>query len=331
MKTISVLLFVLSLAVPCGAAEVVPQVHTVTRVDDTTLTWYLHTPAGPRYPLVLILQGSQCENVYHHFDRAIERLTAGGVGVVCIEKRGMGPTTSGPTDEFLRRNTVYDRVLDILTVVAVLRRTQKAWDGRLVVVGGSEGGLVAEMAAPLVPETVAVVAIASGEGMPMRELLPLQMAAEMRQAGASPAAVDSHLAEVRKQMDAFRQNPTPWKQWGSDGKVAVNTWRWWDAILDVRALNALEQVDVPILIVQGADDVQCPPESARLIEERFAHLHKQNLTLRRYPGVKHDMTTPAGARAIDETLQWILQRLSSQPLLPGVISGFLHRLMQPLV
>lgn len=281
------------------------------RVDDTTLTWYLYAPARPRYPLVLILQGSQCENVYHHFDRIVDLLVSHGVGVVCIEKRGMGPSVSGPTDEFLRRNTVYDRVLDILTVVAVLRRTEKGWDRRLVVVGGSEGGLVAEMAAPLVGETSAVVAIASGEGMPMRELLPIQMAAEMRQSGASSSAVDAHLADVRKQMDEFRQNPTPWKQWGSDGKVAVNTWRWWDSILDVRALNALEQVDAPILIVQGADDVQCPLESARIIEERFAALKKHNLTLRRYPGVKHDMTTPAGARAIDETLQWILQRLEA--------------------
>jgi dipeptidyl aminopeptidase/acylaminoacyl peptidase len=114
---------------------------TLERPDGTRITWYLDVPAHGRYPLVVILQGSECLRVSDKYGPWIRQLVEAGLGVLRVEKPGLGPDTpiGKCPDEYLRLNTVDRRVLDLLAVVAALRG-RPGWDGRLCVLGGSEGG-----------------------------------------------------------------------------------------------------------------------------------------------------------------------------------------------
>ena len=91
-------------------------------------------------------------------------------------------------------------MLDALGVVAALRR-QSWWNRALVLFGGSEGGAVAAMGAPLIPETRAVIIWSSGIGLPVGQMIR----------SALPPAVQT---EADRVFAEARANPAADRQWG---------------------------------------------------------------------------------------------------------------------
>ncbi len=122
--------FLILLAARAGAAPAPP---TVERPDGTRVTFYVDAPARAAYPIAAILQGSECLRVSDKYAPMIERLTRAGVGVLRVEKPGLGPDVpiGACPPEYLRLNTVDRRVLDLLAVVGHLRRQPAGWNGRL--------------------------------------------------------------------------------------------------------------------------------------------------------------------------------------------------------
>lgn len=267
---------------------------TVERPDGTLIHYYLDRPAADRYPIVVILQGSECLRVADKYGPFVQRLNAEGVAVLRVEKPGLTARTAPgecPT-EYLELNTLDRRVLDLLEVASELRRDPH-WDGRLGLAGGSEGGVVAAMAAPLIPETRAVVLLASAGGLTFgEELLHLVPA--------------SQHAEMRTMYERVRQEPLPSREWLSDGKLARNTWLWWSKALPVAAVRSLLRTGAPILMVHGTADGATPLESAERLEAEFARAGKTNLEFRRYPG---GHSPPP--EVVEEALLWMLRTMPS--------------------
>ncbi len=58
---------------------------------------------------------------------------------------------SGCPEAYLQNKTISQRVLDVLQVTALLQRSAAWWNGKTVLWGGSEGGMVASYAALLSP------------------------------------------------------------------------------------------------------------------------------------------------------------------------------------
>lgn len=276
------------LAVPAAA-------DTVERPDGTTIHYYLDRPRAERYPIVVILQGSECLRVADKYGPFIQRLNEAGAAVLRVEKPGLTAETpiGECPPEYLELNTIDRRVLDLLEVTAELRRDER-WDGRLAISGGSEGGVVAAMAAPLIPETSAVVLLASAGGMTFGEelfhLIP-----------------PSEHAAMREMYEKVRQEPLPSREWMSDGKLARNTWLWWSRALPVAAVRSLVRVDAPILMVHGTADGATPMASAERLAAEFAARGKTNLEFRRYDG---GHSPPPDV--IEEALLWMI-RASSGP------------------
>lgn len=270
------------------------------RPDGSELHYRLDRPNARPYPLVLLLQGSECASVQRPpYDDYARSLTGQGIAVLRIEKRGLTPSVTVCPEEYLRENTVPNRVLDCLQVLAHLRRSEPDWDRRLAVVGGSEGGLVAALVAPLAEETRAVVLIASGGAWPFeRELL-----AELEKQGAP-------LDQVRTELEAMKQNPTWQLEWGSDGQLARNTYRWWASALPLSPGPSLISLnpDIPVLLVQGEDDPQCSPASVAELRAAMG----PNLQVRRIAGLGHDFRNPLGRQALEETFGWIAERLKPE-------------------
>ncbi|MBM3463240.1 MAG: hypothetical protein FJX76_14145 [Armatimonadetes bacterium] len=280
----------------------------LTRADGTGIVYYLDRPARANYPLAMILQGSECLRVADKYASMIAQLNAAGIGVLRIEKPGLSADTpiGECPEEYLRTNTLERRVLDVMAVVATLRRAPDGWNGVLGIAGGSEGGLVAAAAAPLIPETGAVLLISSAGGMTFGEELLLLVEAEMRAAGAPAEAIRKRLDEMRAQYIVMRDNPVPDKEWMSDGKLARNTYLWWADALPVAAVRPLLETSAPILVLHGEADRQTPVDSAQCMLDAFQARGKKNLELRRYPGMGHSPTP----RAISEGMSWLIERLT---------------------
>ena len=260
--------------------------HVVERPDGSRVDYYLERrSARGRQPLLLMLQGSGCDSVAAN---PRIRWMAPQIGprfaVLTIEKYGVADGSDGDdcTPEYWRGNTLNQRVLDALQVIARLRG-EGWWNRELVVFGGSEGGAVAAMLAPLVPETKAVVIWSSGIGLPVGELV--------RQ--AIPEAIRT---EATNAFAAARTNPSPDLRWGGA------SYRWWADAIDLVAARSLVQTPSPVLIVHGTRDASAPVSSARAARDLIVAAGKRNFTYREYEGFDHFMFDAAGRDRRTEVL-----------------------------
>lgn len=199
---------------------------TLPRSDGSQITYHLDRPHGGRRGAVLMLQGSGCESVAERdWLKSEPPVIAPKHAVLAIEKYGVVPgrpktdAVEGCSPDYWQRNTLQQRVLDAAQVVARLR-AEPWWNRELVIYGGSEGGAVAAMLAPLVPETKAVIIVSSGIGVQVAELI--------RAAVPPPVAtqISAMLAEVKA-------NPTGDKRFGGA------SYRWWADAADITPAKAL--------------------------------------------------------------------------------------------
>ena len=269
-------------AAPAGA-----ETFAIERADGSAIVYHVDAPRGGRRPLLLLLQGSGCEPARGDAGLAATApLLAPGHAVLTIEKYGVG--TEGPgvdrcPDAYWNGNTLTQRVLDAVQVIARLRR-ERWWNRELVIFGGSEGGAVAAMTAPLVPETRALVIRSSGIGVPVGELI--------RAAVPPPVA-----AELPSMLAAARANPTGAVRWGGA------SYRWWADAADMVPARMLLQTEVPVLLIHGTRDQFAPVATARATRDLFAAAGARNLTYREYAGYDHFMTDPAGVSHREQVLR----------------------------
>jgi dienelactone hydrolase len=283
------------------------------RADGSSMQVYLETPATPSFPIVVLLSGSVCVSSYQMFSQTAPALLQYGFGVIAIEKYGLDEKTTDCPQSYLENNTIQSRILDHLQMMAYVRQNIQGWNKRVAWAGGSEGGQIASLVAPLVPETAALIMLASGGGMTMAEELPLVLPSSMKKKGASQADIQAALDDMGKRFVDIKANPTSSLEWLSDGQEARNTYKYWNSILWIKALPLLETLNVPIYMAHGTADTSCPFESSKMIADRFTSLGKTNLTFKIYPGLEHNWTdsngTPHGQQVMGEVFQWLKANL----------------------
>lgn len=277
---------------------------------DGVPLYYYYDPPPQKGPVVVILQGSECLRVGDKYGPLIQQLHKLNLGVLRVEKPGLSPST--PIGEcpqaYLRKNTLERRVWDLLSVLGELRK-RPDWDGRLALVGGSEGGMLAALCAPLIPETRAVALISSGGGLTFGQEIELTIASQMRSSGAPPQRITQEVEHLREVFEQARREPSTVQEWGSDGKLARNTHLWVSQAADMAVYRALLRVEVPILVVHGSADRSTPVQSAQVLEESFGRAGKSNLQLRVIEGAGHDQAL----ETIQFTLGWVAQQLGATP------------------
>lgn len=289
----SVLWLVLSIAAPLPALAEAPAASFVERPDGSRISYYVERRSmAQREPVLLMFQGSGCDSVTQN-DRI--RWTAPQLApdhaLVTIDKYGVAAGSNGENCSvaFWGGNTLERRVLDALQVVARLRR-EGWWNGQLIIFGGSEGGAVAAMLAPFVPETKAAIVWSSGIGLPIGEMIKQALPPPMR-------------AEAGKVFPEAKINPTGDRQWGGA------SYRWWADSIDLVPARSLLQTPAPVLLIHGTRDESAPVASARAARDLVVAGGKGNFVYREYEGYDHFMVDAAGvdhrAEVLAETAEWL--------------------------
>ncbi|MGE0494068.1 MAG: alpha/beta hydrolase family protein [Vulcanimicrobiota bacterium] len=277
--------------------------ESLPRPDGTPIYYDLTRPPEAGFPILIVLQGSEYRPAADRFGPVREHLLKRGVAVLTVEKPGIGPGLS--VQDYLGQNSIERRLLDYLEVIAHLRHSESGWDGRLLLVGGSEGGLVAGILATLVPETRAAVLISSVTVKPMAEWLPEQVLEKMRAGGAPEAARQAWLAEFEAMRSACHTTPDS-REWASDQALARNSYRFWNSILEVKTTDALEKARVPTLVLLGTEDESLPSGSLAEVE-RFLGARRLPVTLwTRAMG----HVPPDGV--VQECVDWALAKISER-------------------
>ncbi|MDP6988756.1 MAG: alpha/beta fold hydrolase [Planctomycetota bacterium] len=267
--------------------------------------------AGP-FPAALLISGSGAqdrdETIFQHrpFWVIADHLSRRGIAVLRVDDRGVGGSTAGDDPGSA---TTEDFVGDALSAVAFLASREEVAGDSIGLVGHSEGGVVAPLAA-VRTEQVAFIVLLAGPGLRGDELLLLQAEALGRAEGLEGDELERTVDTQRRLFElvgdedltepervaALRSvlEASPHLAEGEQGEGEVEAalaqlaspWVRW--FLRHDPAPVLERVRCPVLAVNGTLDLQVPcTENLTAVEgalERGAH---PDHDVRAFEGLNH--------------------------------------------
>lgn len=291
------------------AVEEVSLGHAGVRLS-CTLT--VPSSQGP-HPAAVLLTGSgpqdRDETLVGHkpFRVLADHLARSGVAALRCDDRGVGRSTG----EY-RSATLEDFAGDASAAVDLLRARRDIAPEQIGLVGHSEGGIVAALAANSRPD-VAFVVLMAGPGVPIHELL-LTQGEEVARAEGVPDAVIAEQRPLRRAiLEAMRTAadqgaaraaveallvslgvPPGAARAQAAREVRPDLLR----ILNVDPGPALARLQAPVLALLGSMDTQVSP-AQNLPALRQALSQHRDATIRELPGLNHLLQT-AGTGAMGE-------------------------------
>ncbi|WP_158854840.1 S9 family peptidase [Halorhabdus sp. CUG00001] len=214
-------------------------------------------------------------------------LASRGIAVLRYEKR----TYACPLVVDATELTIDDEVTDdALAAVDRLRNHDRVAAGDVVVAGHSLGGMLAPRIARRDPSLAGIAMLAP----PARSLATL-IASQRRYAFQRDGPLSDSERERLERIESIADRARA-------GDVGENETVWGGGRPYWRSLAAYDQVatarklDVPMLIQQGSNDVQVPPDT-ELSRWRDALGDRSSVTIQTYEGVNHLLTTGPGPLA----------------------------------
>jgi pimeloyl-ACP methyl ester carboxylesterase len=262
--------------------------------------------AGP-FTAILLVTGSgpqdRDETVFDQkpFLVISDYLTRAGYAVLRLDDRG----TAKSTGDF-HASGLAEFTGDALAAVAWLKARSDVNPKRIGMLGHSEGGMVAPLAA-VRSDDVGFVIMLAGPAEPFDELLAEQSAAFMRGQGAPDAVVEASLEMDRQSYAILRQEPDPAKarerllqlsaEWKPrqpelaaqfEGGIRQLLTPEFRTLLAYPAAQTLAKLRCPVLALFGGKDLQVPADSnLRAAAAAFSAGHVPAFTLVKLPGLNH--------------------------------------------
>ena len=295
--------------------------------------------SGGPFPAVILISGSgpqdRDEALLGHrpFLVLSDHLTRRGIAVLRFDDRGVGESTGD-----FAAATSRDFASDVLAGVTYLQTRDDVDPGAIGLAGHSEGGLIAPLVA-VESDDVAYIVLMAGTGVSGERILYEQAALIARANGATERAIDQNRELQRAIFDVLKAEPDVERagemltdlvrtalqdaseevraQAGItddaalDGAVAaqvqsVNT-PWFRYFLTYDPAGTIERVTVPVLAINGENDLQVPyEENLREIEAALRRGGNMQYEIHALPGLNHlfqhsDTGSPAEYQAIEET------------------------------
>lgn len=275
---------------PAGAPFTAEEVSVEAKGFKLAGTLLLPKAGKRPFPAVVLSTGSgqqeRDSNIpglpgYRPFRQVAEYLAARGIAVLRADDRGVGDSGGLGT---LNDATTFDFADDVRAQVAYLRSRPDIDPSRIVVIGHSEGGLIAPLVAASDSRLAGIVLMA-GTAKPGEEVLRFQLnySAERNQ-NLSEEEKAKRRAETEGFIRAIKENgdvskyPAPLRPLNSP---------WGRAFLTYDPLTTIRKVRQPILILHGALDQQVTAEQARMLEEAARKAGNKDLTVRVFPQLNH--------------------------------------------
>jgi len=284
-------------AAPASAGEALPYVNDEVMVQSgvITLAGTLSLPRGPSpFPAVILVSGSgpqdRDEEVFGFkiFRTLADHLARNGFAVLRTDDRGVGKSTGN-----LRDSTSADFAGDALAELAYLRSRPEIDPARIGILGHSEGGIVAPIAAARSTD-VAFIILMAGPAVTGERILLAQNDLVARAEGLSEADARAN-GDLQRMMFAAVRSDQGWEEvdagirrlvlarvaklpagqqkaipdlnayaaQAAAAQIAAARSPWFKFFLDYDPAPALARVACPMLALFGEKDVQVPPELNR--------------------------------------------------------------------
>ena len=243
-----------------------------------------------------------------------EALAAAGIASLRFDKRGVGTS-----DLDWRTVGLEDNADDVAAAVRTLQERPEVRDDAVLVIGHSEGAVLAAMvAARGLP--VAGAGLLSGSARTGRELLRWQTTAILP---TLPRPVRGLLrllrvdlaAKVSKNHDKIERTTTDVARVGG---AKLNA-KWFREFLAHDSAADLARLRVPVLAVTGAKDLQTPPEDVHRVREIVGDLAEVHVL----PDVTHALRRQEGAPSLKKYKQEVRRPVDPEVL--DLVVGWARR------
>ena len=250
--------------------------------------------SATKLPAVVFLSGSGPQ------DRDEDTVGPGGVKLsifkamaIALAQRGVASLrcddrgTARSTGSF-ELATLTTFVRDAGEMVKALRARGDVDPARIGLVGHSEGGVVAPLVVQGDPKLKALVLMAA-PGRQIPEIALLQQERMLAQAGVPKEQVDKQVEAQRAVFDAIRTGQPLPKDVPESERAHVDSQRaWLKSHIDNDVQKTLHDLRaLPILVTQGAKDLQIPPEDADLVRRGLASGKNAKARVILYPSLNH--------------------------------------------
>lgn len=204
-----------------------------------------------------------------------EVLAARGVALLRYDKRGVGGSSpgQGSTSEALAD--------DVRAILRFLRARSDIAGDRVILIGHSEGAIIAPMLAASDSEDILAVVLLAAPAWPGREVLLSQARAQV--------AVNPALSDAQRDSSA--------RQRIARVDAAAPAGSWMRFYLDYDPLPVARRVRAPVLILQGETDQQVIPAQAELLAGAMRQAGNARVTVHMLPNVNHMMLDDPDGRS----------------------------------
>ncbi|MFQ2778239.1 alpha/beta hydrolase family protein [Aeromonas caviae] len=282
--------------------------RTASRDDGSFISYYLVQHAHDTDTLLLILQGSDCNSVlnidsilteYKNIWPEADELLIEKYGINRKLKYSTDPARKDCPAQYLEKDNPAQRVSDIKAVLDIVRK-----DGqykKLILLGGSEGAVIANLVSADIDSIDATVAFNGGGRWFIDDV------------SHSIAVKHNNPEEARKEIDGFKGfaqhvlNSKPFEL-----EVSGHGYHWWQQMLSIDQLDILKKVKSPLLIIQGGMDTSVSPQKTDELVQRLKELEKNNIEYRRYEALDHGFKDSDGQSQRKEVIGDINMLLRSK-------------------
>jgi fermentation-respiration switch protein FrsA (DUF1100 family) len=271
--------------------------------------------SGGPFPAVILITGSGAQDRnetlfgHHPFLVLADHLTRKGIAVLRADDRGVGGSTGNTLDA-----TSEDFAQDVLAGVRFLRDRKEIRPGQIGLIGHSEGGIIAPIAAAQSSD-IAFIVLMAGTGLTGEEILHLQSDLVLKAAGASDETIALQHASLRQIVEVLKSqkdrsvaeretrrimtdifgklSPKEKEAMGTSEttveiqlKMIQSEWFRFFVTYDPKA--ALMKVKCPVLAINGQLDLQVPPrENLAAIEQALKAGGNTRFMIRELPQHNH--------------------------------------------
>ncbi|MEV2242200.1 alpha/beta fold hydrolase [Micromonospora sp. NPDC049891] len=270
---------------------------------------------GP-YPAVVFVEGSGPGG--RDLGEWPTRLAAAGFASLAYDKPGSGASTGDWT-----RQRLTDRAEETLAAVRALRQHPDVRADAVALIGHSQGGWVAPLAASR-SDTVAAVVCVSGPGVGVLAQEEYRLRHQLPAEGFTEADVEQALTLLHEQIRRVRSGDDPVRVHAAQAPWHTAPWyttlagttppsiAFLAGIADHDPTTALRSLTCPLLAIYGAEDLLVPVrESARVVATILREAGHDDHEIVVFPGADHNLRVgTARAPGFDElVVTWLHRRL----------------------
>ncbi len=300
-----------------------------------------------KVPVVVLLSGSgqqgrdQDIGGHKHFWVVADYLSENGIAVLRMDDRGFG----GSTGDF-KTSTTGDFAKDALAAVDYLKNRKEIDVNQIGLIGHSEGGAVAVIAASQSNDVKFIISL-SGGIVNFGDIHIYQISDRLRSQSVPEENIELEM-EWRRKLNELVREPTDSavaaeKMWSAykllpEEDIKTMNWPegrmnhmvsqllspWWRYSISLDVISLYMDLDCPALLLFGEKDVQAiANDNMPLIEEAVNANEKTNITIQLIGGVNHLFQT-AGTGSeyeyiqIEETISPEVLKLLSEWILKDI-------------